>query len=339
MIAHHLYREYALQCAEQLRHGDIVLHIANRGKVCVLLFLFVTGYGYRIVAGKDECSLYQSVWNRLKHFYPVFLVMLAIETLLLAGFGYSPRWVLSSEAGSWKGYLLCASGLVDVYKDYWYIGVFLCGAMVIYPLLRWGLKRSPLAETIVFVAIAVVCVPASVGEVNAKVFGKATSWFLSVHEMLLVLKSPLFMALSWMGGFLLGWACSAVCTDGRRMSWLLLGLGAAVCVVTKWHSVLLMLFCLFAAKLLARYSIPRSVLGKLGALSAVMWLNHRLIFGYWFADFFYSLPAPCDYLLLVALSALGTRVFMWVYDGVKGMAAHIFASLGGRRRESGATRP
>lgn len=100
-----------------------------------------------------------------------------------------------------------------------------------------------------------------------------------------------------------------------------------------------MLGFLLAAKLLCRCGGARAVLGKLGALSAVMWLNHRLIFGYWFADFFYSVPAPLNFLLLVVLSALVAQVFVRVYVWVGDKATHIFASLGGRWRESGVTRP
>lgn len=330
MLAHHLYGMYFVQLGEALQYPRAVRGLAGCGKVCVLLFFFVTGYGYCFAARKDRLPWLASVWNRLKHFYPLFLVMSAVTTILLGCFGHLQAVPLWEYAGSWKGWLLCATGLSDVYADYWYIGVFLCAAMVAYPLLRWGMRRGPLAESVVFVAIAVVCV--SVNIWGAKGVGNAISWYLSSHDMMPVLKSPWFRALSWMDGFLMGWACAAVHTRRDPLSWILLAIPAVACCLLKTTLFLPMLVCLLAAKLLCRYSIPCSVLGKLGALSAVMWLNHRLIFGYWFVDFFHSLPTPWDYLLLVVLSAMAAQVFVWLYDGVKNKAILIFSCLDKLRR-------
>lgn len=165
MIAHHLYGMYGVQVDDALRYSEIVRDFAIYGKVCVLLFFFVTGYGYcwGCEAEKNGKPWLLSVWKRLKSFYLLFLVMLAITTLLLGCFGHLQASPLTEYAGSWKGFLFCATGLVDVYADYWYMAVFLCGAVVIYPLLRWGRQRGAVTECLVFVALSAVClgVPAN----------------------------------------------------------------------------------------------------------------------------------------------------------------------------------
>ena len=52
----------------------------------------------------------------------------------------------------------------------------------------------------------------------------------------------------------------------------------------------------------------------LGNYSACMWLNHRLIFGYWFADWFYRLPTPLNFFLLVALSFVASIIITKVWE-------------------------
>lgn len=331
MLAHHLYGMYAVGLPEGLRYPEVVEDIAWQGKACVLMFLFVTGYGYRCAAERDALPLAEAAWRRVVAFYPLFLVALAGVVLLDACVG----GIIPAGADGWRSWLGAAVGLAEVHPDYWYIGAFLVGALVFYPMLLWGMRRGRLAGRLVFAVLALLCWDEVALCHRPKVVYALLSGCLPFETVAYLNSTPLFQSLCWMSGFLVGWACAEVYLRRDAAAWCMLLLGLVVCVWGHCVYVVPFLLGLPLAKVLARRRGVAAVLGWFGGLSAVMWLTHRLIFGYWFADFFYTMPAPWNYLLLVALSALAAQLFLWGYRG----AAHILANLGPRRRGQGERRP
>ncbi len=64
------------------------------------------------------------------------------------------------------------------------------------------------------------------------------------------------------------------------------------------------LLLVYGIRFVRKSAYAEGVLILLGRYSVWMWLNHRFIFGYWFAPKIYALPTPLNYLVTVVGSFL-----------------------------------
>lgn len=300
MLWHHLFGVYEVKVDPSILANENALfdcfhEIAWRGKICVGLFILVTGYGYRICAEKERSWGPMASWHRIRKFYPLFCLVCIANVALVAAFPPTDLPVLLP----WWKRLMAMIGHRHYIYDYWYIIVVLTAAFALYPLLLWALRRGTFIHGSVF---GCICLLVCFGNLDW------IPWVNATHFCL---------AWSWMPYFLAGWALGSVRLEDGYRSLTLPGIWAGILALRflMIHSMgslpisldvrhmRLTLICVLLACLIHR--LPRylwSWLAVLGAYSAVMWLNHRLIFGYWFADFFYGLPTPVNYLLLVVLS-------------------------------------
>ncbi|MGN1309560.1 MAG: hypothetical protein ACI4XO_06930, partial [Akkermansia sp.] len=105
--------------------------------------------------------------------------------------------------------------------------------------------------------------------------------------------SSLQAALAWLPFLFIGWFSAAACIQRRigDFAMLLISLGFALAFDVRYTGILVV--SLLLSVLICRFTDRAAAcLSALGLMSAYMWLNHRLIFGYWFADLCYSCPPP-----------------------------------------------
>lgn len=104
----------------------------------------------------------------------------------------------------------------------------------------------------------------------------------------------------WMSFFLMGWVLRYFTETGKKMALALLFLTLSVCYSGDSPATIILILGIVSVKILP--TLLNKVLAFLGVYSMCMWLNHRLIFGYWFSSFFYSLPTPINIFLVIGIS-------------------------------------
>lgn len=105
-----------------------------------------------------------------------------------------------------------------------------------------------------------------------------------------------------------------------KISSALLFIALVTICIREWYfpRILIIFFILLGLACALQYLPERWMrpMVLLGNYSACMWLNHRLIFGYWFADWFYSLPTLLNFFLLVALSFVASVIITKAWEAV-----------------------
>ena len=298
MIFHHV-NIHMVTLSYPLEYPPVYECLGRDAKACIALFAFVTGYGYFFISQKAT-SRTEAWWHCISRFYPRFLGVYALMVLLSLLF---PVGSLQPHSGS--QYVLGALGVCDVFYDFWYIGFYLLATCLILPLMFSG-DKSHRGFLGIFLAVAIM----AAAYISGGNLG-AILWHLGMHSELNVSivsfwqETPFHASFVWMPFLFIGWFAAALFVQERLRNalMLLVSLGFALSFDTCYTGILAaslllsIIFCKFTKRAAA-------CLSALGAASAYMWLNHRLIFGYWFADVCYSYPPPINFLIVVPLSYL-----------------------------------
>ena len=82
MIMHHLWHRSYFALFEPIEYGHLLLSIGMMGKICVGMFLFVSGYG--LIASYCAAGNVFHIWRRLKKvLLPFWLIVILIAPFLL----------------------------------------------------------------------------------------------------------------------------------------------------------------------------------------------------------------------------------------------------------------
>lgn len=196
------------------------------------------------------------------------------------------------------------TGISSNIADYWYISVVLTSTLIFYPLLLWGYKKSKIAHYSIFLALLLInllilIAPYLVDSLNWKIMESAKILNRQTLANQVTLIMPFFM---------LGYALSYAFLDKTTKfeSILYFSTALAFCFHSynsKWAFAIILCILFVNSKYISTTFIGKS-LAYLGSYSACMWLNHRLIFGYWHVDFFYNIPTPLNLIIIVILSLI-----------------------------------
>lgn len=300
MIYHHFFGLYAIPNIQPEKCGaffEFCNQYAYYGKACVSIFVMITGYGYYYAAQKEKRNVFLAGLCRFKSFYPFFVFMLISVYVLGCIFPYGERL----QPTRWKDVLLNMVGLKHAIPDYWYIFIVIVSALIFYPLLLIAQRKNKFAHAFLFTfLVSVICFIQSTKNDTVLIFNH----LFNIPEEIVSISH----LLSFMIFFLAGWAFNYF--------------------LTNHHSSYIPLYCLFISSLVSFWVFPqfflitlatglcaifitlhKSYIEKplfiLGSYSTCMWLNHRLIFGYWFSDFFYyQIPCPLSFAIIIVLSFL-----------------------------------
>ncbi len=268
------------------------------GSICIDLFAFVSGYGYCVASMRESRGILQASVGRISRFYPFFLAFCSLFFLLAIFFPYGT--LISTD--QYIPYLLTMAGFRNAILDYWYISVVLLSSLVIYPILLLARRKGNKTHLACYISLCLLL---------------AASDHLIYQALRIMEPDPAPTMAAWVSSsyhhalqvmpcFLLGWAVASVKRTKISVSCCLLGIGLIAFLIRNMHhSHLTILFASFILLSACSSLFPlwlRKALVLIGNYSACMWLNHRLLFGYWFAEDFYRLPTPLNYFVLVALS-------------------------------------
>ena len=307
MIFHHFYYD------DKVIQNDSVYSFLQaysmHAKACVAIFAFITGYGYYAVSKKDYGNCFLSGIKRISRFYPFFLFMCTLHIVL----GYFFPYGNVLQPDNWKAILLNMVGLKGSIPDYWYIRVVLLAALVYYPILLYVNRKQErthlltlfilLVATVSFhylYEIASCCMPQEL---------------LSTQWMDILLKST--HCAMYLLFFIAGWATNYSTVCRNKYKFIVPAIGWSICLIISASTTITVAVCILLAVALPQLSNRGAhILALLGACSMSMWLNHRLIYGYWFSSWFFSIPSPLNYALLVILSYATALLTMKVWDKI-----------------------
>ncbi len=317
MIFHHVFGLYAVPESKDIINalsGDILFEtfhtFAKYGKVCVMIFAYVTGYGYRIIISNEKRSVLSATWKRFKSFYPFFVFFVLVVYCVFALFPSRLNFTISRALLQCCGY--------SYLPDYWYITVVIASTLLYFPILLFAHRKGK-----VFHLISFLCL------LSFNYLCDVTGcWGGSMRPISITLQHCVFT----MAYFMLGYACCWMSSENRddgvlgRFAGIFAMLSVFFFSWSKILAIILIVVLLFGKFVFCKMPKLNACLVVLGKFSACMWLNHRLIYGYWFCNFFYDLATPLNYVLIVGLSfilAMGTMFLWWNITA-------LFARIGSR---------
>ena len=296
MLYHHLFGMYAVVEATKekaLQDSTFLLfhNGAIYGKICVGIFVFITGYGFYASIDKNNENCFYSGAKKLQKFYPFFLFMCILYYVLACIFPYG----YYMQPNRLPYILLNMVGLCHGIPDYWYIMIVLGSALGLYPSLVWALKKNTTIHHFLVIALL------------------STSGIIYFLDTFQAIADPVYFSLirkiahvvSFIPFFLLGWTYNQYISTPNTTLLSMVSLCFTVCVLCYPIGMIIFIATILLTKLLSiNHSLISKTLSFLGSYSACMWLNHRLIFGYWFQDYFYTLSTPLNLIILIILSLL-----------------------------------
>lgn len=298
MIYHHFFGGYAVPIdISEVGQNDPLFYyfnlFARSGKICISLFAFITGYGFYYIISKEKKSIIPATFARLKK---VYLFFLFISILIFVSVNIWPCNI-KFNLNRWP------HQLYGSLPDHWYMSVVLVSVLIYFPLLLWSYRKGKHTHNIAFFTLILLnIITLTIPEL------KAHLKICHLGEVLKVM--PFFML-----GYSLHYIRNSELKRAER--WLIFALTIIFCTVfgysKKWAFVLL--FCTFVVNYkYVKETAIGSILAYLGTYSMCMWLNHRLIFGYWFVDSIYTIPTPLNYVFIVALSLVLSVILTHGYD-------------------------
>ena len=314
MLVHHLFyqEEYLENCIFLLPHEkEALLQFAQMCKVCVAFFLLLSGYGlYKSRESLEERT--QMTWIKSALFPLRYIKKLLIQywwaVIPFAVFGvvtglrplsevYGPELV-----DKWK-ILTDLLGinyiLFDIFNQYnitcWYLSVAI-ELYLIFPILYWILKRSPLLLW-------------AVGLTMWTYSGK----FYMLRESVWLIPFAAGMTFS-RGGVL-----DSVCTLVDRLDWAN-GLGIALFLVAAARIRILypivsdglLAFAIICVLLVVvKYASPVGIILEfLGKHSTNIFMTHTFFYYYYFRRYFYALRLPALILLSLLLVCVAYSIVL-----------------------------
>lgn len=299
-------------CIDFLTTHPFVRFLGLGGKICVPIFLFITGLGLASAAEKPFAG---TLKKSLSRYYGVYLPSLIVGGLLLMFFPVEyPDGIVRSA--TWK---MLRNALVGragpLCDEWWYASLFLTAVLLFAPLCRFVFPR---------------CGNGVSGAVRALIL--LVAWRVGMRMV-----GGAFPYSHFMPAFVLGWFFGAinlseerVVASARRfrerafpLRAMCAGTAFLACIVvwaTNHQPTALCCVLLFAVWAVVR---ERSACGKvlafLGKYSALMWLNHSFFLYFYLRQELYSLGSvPAVFLAATALSLAAAIVMQAGLDALCG---------------------
>ena len=314
MIFHHFFGTYGIPRDLIPDHYPFCAPIANWGKSCVCLFAFVTGYGLMSKLIRREDISIKRTTSSLLAFFGIYMFSFFLSTLVAWMFPFDYFELPDSPIQ----FVLASLMIFPCYTDWWYATVFLLLTGVCYPLLCLVRLLCPVRAL-----LAASCILVCLMHVFPH-YVAACLMMLHVPQSFVVELVAHLMSCSSFGMMFFIGGSYFFLTRFEGGWWFKSGF-LLVCAFTVAMMLAGMVSCeylwmasgfLLIAFLCRRLPCLRRCLMVLGRYSVWMWLNHRILFGYWFARDFYTMPGWLAYPLIVVLSFSGAVVMDKTYLGL-----------------------
>lgn len=316
LLFHHLFNDYPEYEGHVVDYfpltGDQVTSIALLCKLCVAVFVFITGYGLASTfraryegqtpsAGELGRFSITRWWNLMARFWPVFALALVCGPLgrsALDVYGPGVRATLAQGLVDALG-LANLTGTPTLNPTWWYMTLAIVLIFLLPPVILAVWRFGS--------AFVLVCVP-----LVLVYFGVCAPYDLYITSYLLGVLCSDRQVFVWWGRLgdgrpgvaavktLLAVALFCVLLP-FRMSYNYLGLVDAL---------LALLLCMIVMACLANVPVLTDAAAFLGRHSANIFFTHTLLYSYYFLDFFYSFRYPVVILLVLAVASLALSVLL-----------------------------
>lgn len=298
LLFHHLF--YKLKyfdscfvfCYEEMKVYNI---IAQLSKVCVAIFLILSGYGLTISANKmnEPITLrfsYRHIVKLLINFWVIYLLFVPLGFV----FGRNPIEIYGTGINGIVNFFVDFFGIAHLVKTptfnatWWFMGEIL-RLYILFPLLYYGVKNNKLLL---------------LGLGFALCFFYKLVWFLPFICGMIIAEKDYF---SWYMNL-------------KRIKKYLIVLGFFAFVPIRYiYGVRFdTMFALGIITFVLIFIKPENVFGRifevLGKHSGNLFMFHTFIYAYYFRGFIYSFSHPVIILLILLLTCLGIS---WLIELIK----------------------
>lgn len=316
LLWHHLFFEHP-------EYGPITFKLSLTCKMCVALFVFLSGYGMATQYQKKYANSIEILlskrqillnWGRfllhrlIKFYLNYWIVFFLVVPLGIFVFSRTLVDAYGSEKPLWISFLLDVLGM-QVFKSYnitWWINRLFIVLWLSFPILYWSMRSKAVSGLML---ILLYLNPGSILlHLNFLAFG-LSSWLLSFAL-------GIFIAVN--GNFI-----NRVLNKINRYAVLVFAIVVTIaflymrnhyvvhCFLGIKSDPFIAVFLSLAVVCICRLSNRKiSILGFVGKHSMNMYLIHTFIFSYFFHDFIYGFKNPClIFLVLFSTSLLLSLAF------------------------------
>lgn len=311
MLFHHLFNEYGEFAGYYVNYwpftGDQVITIGLICRVCVAVFVFITGFGLAasyakcfgdgVATAKEAAAFSVSRWWKLMmQFWPVYVLAVLCAPLgrnPLAVYGGGIRTVASSGLIDFMG-LAEAFHKGSLNPTWWYMSL-----AIVFIFIAPVVMRAVRAFDSSIVLVVGVMVVSLFGHEGSSFGSYIASYLLGVfcHEHK-VFESWAAWRADRSGGTALKALISGVLLLGMllmRNNFNYAGTTDAFCAL---------LLCMFAMSALRSVPLLTPLLKLCGHHSTNMFLVHTLMYSYYFLGFYYSFQIPIVILAVLAATSM-----------------------------------
>ena len=317
MLFHHLFNDYPEYAGYTIDYspltGDQVTEIAILCKLCVAVFVFITGYGLAASfekSFKDREPARQELarfslrrwWRLMTNFWPIYLLAVAFGFLgrnPIDVYGPGIRSIATNAMFDFLG-LAKAFSTPTLNPTWWYVSL----AILLIFVAPFAMSAARKFGSLPILISGVLGIALFAVGTDA-VFLYAASYLLGIfcHE-----NNVLDAWDNWLSGSRGGQAIKAVFSGGFFLA--LLPLRNSFDHYGVIDALLALLLCMFVMSCLRSVPAVSRILSVLGRHSSNMVFTHTLLYSYYFLGFYYSMRFPIAVLAALAASTLALSIVL-----------------------------
>lgn len=311
MLFHHLFNDYPEYAGYTIDYspltGDQVTVIAILCKLCVAVFVFITGYGLAASFGKsfeDRNPTPQELarfslrrwWRLMTNFWPIYLLAVAFGFLgrsAIDVYGPGIRSIAANAMFDFLG-LAKAFSTPTLNPTWWYVSL----AILLIFVAPFAMSAARKFGSLPLLITGVLGIALFAVGTDA-VFLYAASYLLGIfcHE-----NDILGSWDNWLSDMRGGRAIKTAFSGALFLA--LLSLRNSFDHYGVIDALLALLLCMFVMSCLRSVPVISHALSILGNHSSNMFFTHTLLYSYYFLGFYYSLRFPIAVLAALAVSTL-----------------------------------
>lgn len=317
MLFHHLFNDYPEYAGYTIDYspltGDQVTEIAILCKLCVAVFVFITGYGLAASfekSFKDREPARQELarfslrrwWRLMTNFWPIYLLAVAFGFLgrsPIDVYGPGIRSIATNAIFDFLG-LAKAFSTPTLNPTWWYVSL----AILLIFVAPFAMSAARKFGSLPILISGVLGIALFAVGTDA-VFLYAASYLLGIfcHE-----NNVLDAWDNWLSGSRGGQAIKAVFSGTLFLA--VLPLRNSFDHYGVIDALLALLLCMFVMSCLRSVPAVSRILSVLGRHSSNMFFTHTLLYSYYFLGFYYSMRFPIAVLAALAASTLALSIVL-----------------------------
>ncbi|MEE3719414.1 acyltransferase family protein [Tumidithrix elongata RA019] len=286
MFANHLYT-----FKDRLLHGnsyipiipffDTESYIGSFGKICISMFLFLSGYGMFLGYIRSQRNVLSYSINKLKDFYVTywfyFLIFIPIGIIF---FKHVTFWQSSEIRYSSEPLVFLANflGLSSTYNsEWWFVHIFVTTTIVVFPIYAKLAQRNIILLCLLSLSLFLLCLKLNINRYD-DIFG-FTFWQISFALGIVCAQLKFFS--------------SHLIQDFDKHGWILIFPGLIFCFIFRLRFggtfsdfLIVPFFIYFTVRAVSILNLS-TVFSYLGKYSFQLWLIHTFFCYYYFQDIIY----------------------------------------------------